>query len=154
MENLKKELSIDLKQKQKEEAIKRLEILREKGLLKNVVDDFKKESLIYYSEQTKLGGILYWCTKENNAERYVKIIEEFEKEHDVTVYHVIHTYTKYGELLNLLYVTSFEKDWEQDQQDLKENYSFCYVVDLDDKIFSEFGGIGIEVANGGLIRSY
>lgn len=48
-------IKTDLRTMQKHEALKRLEILKEKGLLKNVVDDFKKNNLIYYSEQTKLG---------------------------------------------------------------------------------------------------
>ena len=147
-------IKTDLRTMQKQEAIKRLKILRQQGLLKNVVDDFRKNNLIYYSEQTQLGGVLYWCTQANGANRFVKVIEEFEQEHNATVYHAIHCYTEFGELLNLLYVSDYEEEWQQDRQDLKENYSFCYVVNLDAEIFSEFGSVGINIVNGGLIRIY
>ena len=147
-------IKTDLRTMQKQEALKRLEILKEKGLLKNVVDDFKKNDLIYYSEQTKMGGILYYCTQSNGADKYVKIIEEFEKEHNAIVYHAIHIFTEFGELLNLLYVSSYDEEYEQDKQDLKENYVFSYVINLDDEIFSEFGSIGYEIKSGGLIRTY
>lgn len=56
-------------------------------------------------------------------------------------------------MLNLLYVNAYEEEWERDKQDLKENYSFSYVVNLDDEIFSEFGSIAFEVKSGGLIRT-
>ena len=131
-----KKIKTDLRTMQKQEALKRLEILKEKGLLKNVVDDFKKNDLIYYSEQTKMGGILYYCTQSNGADKYVKIIEEFEKEHNAIVYHAIHIFTEFGELLNLLYVSSYDEEYEQDKQDLKENYAFSYVVNLNDEMFS------------------
>ena len=127
-----KKIKTDLRTMQKQEALKRLEILKEKGLLKNVVDDFKKNDLIYYSEQTKMGGILYYCTQSNGADKYVKIIEEFEKEHNAIVYHAIHIFTEFGELLNLLYVSSYDEEYEQVKQDLKENYVFSYVINLDD----------------------
>ena len=149
-----KKIKTDLRTMQKQEALKRLEILKENGLLKNVVDDFKKNDLIYYSEQTKMGGILYYCTQSNGADKYVKIIEEFEKEHNAIVYHAIHIFTEFGELLNLLYVSSYDEEYEQDKQDLKENYVFSYVINLDDEIFSEFGSIGYEIKSGGLIRTY
>lgn len=147
-------IKTDLRTMQKQEALKRLEILKEKGLLKNVVDDFKKNDLIYYSEQTKMGGILYYCTQSNGADKYVKIIEEFEKEHNAIVYHAIHIFTEFGELLNLLYVSSYDEEYEQDKQDLKENYAFSYVVNLNDEMFSEFGSIVYKVKSGGLIRTY
>lgn len=149
-----KKIKADLRTMQKQEALKRLEILKEKGLLKNVVDDFKKNDLIYYSEQTKMGGILYYCTQSNGADKYVKIIEEFEKEHNAIVYHAIHIFTEFGELLNLLYVSSYDEEYEQDKQDLKENYAFSYVVNLNDEMFSEFGSIVYKVKSGGLIRTY
>ena len=147
-------IKTDLRTMQKQEALKRLEILKEKGLLKNVVDDFKKNDLIYYSEQTKMGGILYYCTQSNGADKYVKIIEEFEKEHNAIVYHAIHIFTEFGELLNLLYVSSYDEEYEQDKQDLKENYAFSYVVNLNDEMFSEFGSIVYKVKSGGFIRTY
>lgn len=145
----------NLKELQKNEAIMRLEILNKRyGLMKNVVDDFKKNNLLYYSEQTRLGGILYWCTKENGAENFVEKVKEFEEEHNATVYHVIHCHTEFGELLNLMYVSENQEEWEQDKQDLLENYCFVYSYNLYYERCSEFGEVGINVVNGGLIRTY
>ena len=95
MQKLKEKTSIDFKTKQKNECLERLLILKEKGLLRNVVDDFKRNKLLYYSEQTKLGGILYWLTKDNRAERFENIVNAFEKENNAIVYHVIHCYTDF-----------------------------------------------------------
>lgn len=146
-------IETDLKQLQKSEAIKRLEILNKKGLVDYVTKDFKKNDLLYYSEQTRLGGILYWCTKENGAENYLDKVKDFEKEHNAVVYHVIHCYTTFGEILNLMYVSENQEEWEQDRQDLEENYSFTYCYNLDDEWCSEFGSIGIGTRAGGIIRT-
>ena len=143
----------ELRDKQKQEAIKRLEILsRNYGLVKDVVNDYKRSNLLYYSEQTKLGGILYWCTKENGAERFETLVREFEEEHNVIVYHVIHCYTSFGELLNLMYISENEEVWEQDVEDLKNGYTLAYAYNLDNDLFSEFGSIAITGKSGGMIR--
>ena len=154
MPKVEEKTNIDLIQKQKIECIERLKILKEKGLLNEVVKDFEKNNLIYYSEQSYLGGILYYCTQSNGADKFVKLIEEFEEEHKAKVYHAIHCYTEYGELLNLMYVSAYKDEWEQDKQDLKDNYVFSYVINLDEEVFSEFGSIGYEIKSGGLVRTY
>lgn len=84
----------------------------------------------------------------------MKIIEKFEEKHNAKVFHLIHCFSEFGELLNLLYVSNYDEEWEQDKQELKENYSFSYVVNLEDECFSEFGSIGYDVKCGGLIRTY
>ena len=146
-------MDTELKQRQKAEAIKRLNILKDKfGLLKNVVDDFEKENLLYYSEQTRLGGMLYWCTKDNGVENLENIVKDSELTQNSIVYHAIHTYTEFGELFSMLYVSPDEEEWEHDIEDLIDSYPLIYCKNLDDDFCSEFGCIGIKGMSGGLIR--
>lgn len=145
----------ELKKEQKVEAIERLKILNKNfELLKNVVNDFEKKDLLYFSEQTSLGGILYWCTKENGYNEYVDLIKKFEEENNAIVYHAIHCYTEFGELLNLLYVSQHKSEWKMDRTDLIKGVPFAYCYNLDDEWCSEFGSISIAGRTGGIIRKY
>ena len=71
---------IDLRELQKEEALKRMQMM---NLLPEVVDNFKKHQELYKSEFT---GVLYWLNEEEKA-----IVEEFEKTYGGMVFHIIKT---------------------------------------------------------------
>ena len=129
------------------EAVNRM---RKLGLYNQVINEFKNDQVVEYSEPTKLGGILYWVS--NNPE-WEQEIMKFESEYNGLVYHVIHSYTEFGELLNLLYVSDYEDEWEMENDDIEDGYVFSYVVNLDNPMFSEFGTIGVREAAGGLIRT-
>lgn len=131
------------RQLQKQEALVRL---RTMNLHPNVVNEFEKENLVYYSDPM---GILYWV--DNNPE-YVKLIKEFEEKYNAYVYHCILSHTQFGELLSMLYVSDYEEEWEDDRQDLKDGYPYAYVSNITDPWCSEIGGIGIKEQWGGLVR--
>ncbi len=80
-------------------------------------------------------------------------ISEFEEKHNVTVYHVIYTNTSFGKLLNYMYVSNNQDEWELDIDDIKQGYALVYVNNLSDDNCSEFGSIGIKNVFGGLIRT-
>lgn len=126
----------------KQEAIERMKLL---GLHKNVIREFEKENILNLSEH---GGMLYWLTTAQQIQ-----VEEFEEEHNAVVYHIIHDYTEFGELLTLLYVSDYEEEWEYDRDDLHEGYPLAYVVNLDDNSLSEFGSVGVIEQFGGLVRT-
>lgn len=143
----------DLKQLQKQEAINRLRLLQTKyGLLENVINEFEKEDILYYSEyiNKQCPAILYWV---NNKEEYAQAIKKFEEEHNALVYHSILTHTVFGALLTLLYVTEEKELWQEDKEQLQEGLPLAYVVNLDDDNCSEFGGIQITGAMGGILRT-
>lgn len=143
----------DLKQLQKQEAINRLRLLQTKyGLLENVINEFEKEDILYYSEyiNKQCPAILYWV---NNKEEYAQAIKKFEEEHNALVYHSILTHTVFGALLTLLYVTEEKELWQEDKEQLQEGLPLAYVVNLDDDNYSEFGGIQITGAMGGILRT-
>lgn len=123
------------------ECLERMEILK---LSKQCISAFKSGKIC----ESESIGALYEVNEEEQ-----EIIDEFEKEHNgYKVYHLIHNITDFGELYSIFYVSTNEDEWEQDKQDLKENYAFVYVYNKDDEFCSEFGSIAIKKNIGGLIR--
>lgn len=130
------------KTKQKTEALARMKLLK---LYSNIIKEFEKEDILNLSEN---GGFLYWLTDEQKS-----YVEEFEKKYNALVYHVIHDYTAFGELLTFLYVSDYEDEWETDREELSDGYAFAYIKNLDDDCCSEFGGICFKTQYGGLVRT-
>ena len=128
------------KELQMEEAIKRMKMLK---LHKNVINEFKEGQL----NMSENGGILYWVD-----DTYLPKIREIEKKYNLVVYHVIHDFTYFGDILTLLYVSKDEEEWEMDRQDLIDGYPCAYVINLDDDYCSEFGSVEIVPQIGGLKR--
>jgi len=128
------------REKQKMEAIERMKFLR---LHENVLHEFVNENKLNLSEN---GGILFWLNKKQEEE-----VKAFEAKCEVVVYHVIHSYTEFGELLAMLYVSKSSDEWECDREDLKQGYPFAYVKNFSGG--SEIGVIGIKRQNGGLMRT-
>lgn len=123
------------------ECLERMEILK---LSKQCISAFKNGK-IWESESI---GALYEVNEEEQ-----EIINNFEKEHEgYKVYHLIHNITEFGELYNIFYVSNVEDEWEQDKEDLKQNYAFVYVYNKSADWCSEFGSIAIKKNIGGLIR--
>lgn len=142
----------DLKQLQKTEAIERLKILQDKfELMETVTKEFEKEDTLYYSEYVnkQCPAILYWIS---NKEDYEKAIKQFEKKHNVLVYHTILTRTTFGKLLTLLYVSANQDEWKRDRDELTEGLPCVYVMNLNDDDCSEFGCVQIAGAMGGITR--
>lgn len=143
------EIEKTLKEKQKEEALKRMRMLQ---LLPNVIKDFEKKNKVYYSERQNkfFNAVLYWV---DNEKKYVDVVNEFEKKHNCLVYHCQLTHMEFGDCLSLLYVSENENEWSQDKKDIKEGYAFVYVANLDTPSYSEFGTIGIKPSQGGVLRT-
>ena len=127
----------------KTEAINRMKVL---GLFEPCIKAFKDRDEVQLSEMT--GGLYEFS---NDKELTAKV-KEFENEHNALVYHVIHTFTQFGELYNFLYVSDYEEDWEIDNEDIKDNYVISYVWNKDDEWCSEFGTIMVKQKFGGLVR--
>lgn len=130
------------KTKQKQEAIERMKMLKLHG---NVIREFDKEGIVNLSEN---GGFLFWLDSDQQA-----IVDDFEKEHNALVYHVIRSFTEFGELYALLYVSKDEDEWEYDREDIQHGIALAYVKNIDDDFCSEFGSIGIKPQFGGLVRT-
>ena len=129
-------------EEKKKEALERMRML---NLYPNIIREFEKENILNMSEN---GGFLYWL--DDQQKEYVS---EFETEHEALVYHVIHNYTEFGELLTFLYVSDSKDEWGFDRADLKDGYACAYVKNLDEEAFSEFGSIAFKQQFGGLVRT-
>ena len=143
----------DLRQLQKTEATHRLQLLEKLYKMHpNVLAEFKRDETIYYSEtiNKSFSGILYWL---NNIPKYVDAVKEIEQQYNIYVYHCILSHTEFGDVLDMLFVSSAQEEWEQELEELKTGYveSYCYILDGDG---SEFGTIKIKGVNGGLTREY
>jgi len=128
-------------ERKKQEALERMKML---NLFENAIKEFQQESKVNMSEC----GFLYWLDDDQT-----KMVSEFETEHDALVYHVIHNYTEFGELLTFFYVSDHEEEWEYDRADLKDGYACAYVKNLDEDAFSEFGSVAFKEQFGGLVRT-
>ena len=135
--------SMMFSEKMKEEAIQRMRILK---LYSTVLQDFAANERINYSFSNF--GFLYWLDKDMEER-----VRRFEEKYGYLVYHVIDNPTSIGRMHSYLYVSSNEEEWEQDRQDLKDGCPIVYVENVDDELLSEFGSIGIEPRNGGVIRT-
>jgi len=130
------------KKEMKNEAIKRMKILR---LHQNVLDDFINENKLNKSDSPL--GALYWLD-----EKELEMVKDFENKHNVIVYHIIHTFSNLGETYELLFITKEKEEWEAEKVDLKNGFALAQVIVMDYSPDSEMGYIGIENINGGLVR--
>lgn len=145
----------ELREKQKQEAIKRLEILQSEYMLhKNVLNEFKADETIYYSENFGgyMQGILYWL---HNKDEFVKVVKEIEEKRNIYVYHcILNHYRDDGDVLTMLYISEDEEYWENERQELKEGCPCIYEHSFSFPEFSEFGSTEITGVNGGINRLY
>ena len=131
------------KAEQKEEAIKRLRILK---VHPNVIKEFQYDNpLINCSYK----GILYWI----RDERWEEIISKFEADYNAVVYHAIFTPTGFGDLLTLLYVSEHVEEWAADNEELEHGFAYAYVANLTNDICSEIGRVCVEPRFGGVVRT-
>ena len=128
-------------ERKKQEALERMKLL---NIYPNAIKEFMQENTVNMSEC----GFLYWLDDEQK-----KMVSEFETEHNALVYHVIHNFTEFGELLTFFYVSDYEEEWKCDRADLKDGYACAYVKNLDEEAFSEFGSIAFKQQFGGLVRT-
>lgn len=153
-------LDKQLKEEMKQEAIKRLGLMRAQGLMPCVFNKFKKKkSDLYFSEYNGLGGALFYLTDEtsvymNDKPVYLMpYVKRFEEEYDALVYHATVEKTPFGICLDLFYVSSSKEEWNYDTYDIVDKRPYVYVYNLTIPEFSEFGSISYDVVGGGLVRT-
>ena len=143
----------ELREKQKQEALKRLEILQNEYLVhRNVLKEFKEDGTIYYSENFGgfYSGILYWL---HNRKDFINIVSEIEEKENIFVYHCILNHYKDVDVLSMLYISADEENWEYERNQLKDDgYVGAYLYNFYDIENNGFGNILITSVNGGLDR--
>lgn len=124
----------------KEEAILRM---RDLDLYKPVVSDFKNGGKLYMSE---FGGVIYDLNEE--AKEAVRRTSEYG-----LPYHVVRSnHPEIGDMYAVLFVSNYKEDWDNDIFNPKDPYVFANVYNSSMGI-DKMGTIGVELANGGLVRT-
>lgn len=131
------------RENKKVEAIKRMKALK---LFGPCIKAFEERNEVQLSEMT--GGLYEFSA---DAELNAKV-KAFEEEYNALVYHVIRTFTEFGELYSFMYVSDYESEWELDNEDIADGYSMAYVWNKNDDWCSEFGSIAVREKFGGLVR--
>lgn len=122
----------ELKQLQKEEAIKRLEILKFKyGLQENVIKEFSKSGTIFYSEHNCY--TMQWSIRIISKDKdFETAIKEFELDNNALVYYAIfEPPTNRGLELNMLYVSEDKWNWKNETEELLEGEPLTYDKNFD-----------------------
>ena len=116
-------------QKQVEESKQRIELL---GL------EPRFSEKLYISDRYMIREV------KDKEKELIKAINEFEKEYNAYVYHIVYNDTNIGQLYTMLYVSSHEEEWASDRADIKEKQLYAYVWNRTDNYCSEIGLVGIE----------
>lgn len=136
-------MNISINEK-KTEAIKRMKMMR---IIPGAIKQFKDKNQIMVSEPP-FGG-LYWIEDELQI-----TIKEFEEKNNALVYLVVRAFTNLGKMDSLLFVGDYKKDWEMENEDIKDGIVFSYTINYDMPDCSEMGSIGFRSIGGGVLRIY
>jgi len=130
---------ITMREKQKAEAVKRLELM---GIREDVRKKFEENDTVMFcnNEQYRLAD-----------EQMAAEICQFEQEHDATVFLAVRMFSMFGDLDALLFVGKYEEEWEFEQEDLKAGYAMSYTINRDYPDCSEMGSISFRVTEDGAI---
>lgn len=131
------------REEKKTEAIKRMKAL---GLFGPCVKAFEKRDEVQLSEST--GGLYEF---HDNAQLN-EIIKRVEQQFNCLIYHVVHSYTNFGELYSCMMVSDYEEEWEMEMEDINDNIVFCWVENINIPEYSEMGSIAVQNRFGGLVR--
>ena len=137
---------MNIREKQKEHAVKCIETLTKRYNLNPNLLKYFKEDKIYYTE-TIIPGI--WASMDNITydEKYVKAVRSFEKCYGALVYHAILT----GTMFSMLYVGKDESDWEYGSPTPDSDWVMAAVYDMETGDV-EIGDIKLSVASQTLVR--
>lgn len=128
---------------QKKEASKRMEKI---GFPEWMIGEFRNRGIVAVTETD--GSVRPMSMKE------ISLIRAFENEHDAIAYHVVKSKTNLGIMYSILYVSTEMEEWEYDMEDLEAGQALAYVVNVTYPDCSEFGSIGIEQRNCGVVRTW
>lgn len=81
----------------------------------------------------------------------IRAINNFEKNYNAYVYHIIYTKSNFGNLYSMLYVSNNTEEWKANRKDLQNKECYAYVYNKSDEVCSEIGLIGVEKADTNLL---
>ena len=147
----------------KQEALKRLEILKHFGMSFTApIRQFKNEDEIgIFENQGSFADAVYYGLNMNTGDEgfYDNLkaaVTEFENGGENKVYLILVTHTVMGTLCDFFYVGDNEKSWSREKARLAKGIQQIYCYNMDEPLYSEFGDIGFvpSPAYGGIKREY
>ena len=131
-----------MKEKMKQEAVERMEML---GISPTAIKIFEEDGEVGLSVSPAFP--ICEITPE-----YKKLIDKWEEKTGSMAYHAIYNGADVGALLSILFVSSDEEEWELDKRDMEAGCPMAYVFNLDIPEFSEYGSISVKNVDGILER--
>jgi len=81
-------------------------------------------------------------------------VEDYERDNNVYVYHVIQVNTNYGMIYMYLYVPTDDDTWEDENEDIDNGLVLCYACDISNPSLSQKGEISFKTIFGALRRIF
>lgn len=130
-----------MKDELKQEAIKRLEILK---LDSKIIKDFKDNNKVYVSKIKETGTEIIFDSK------IVDMIKIFEQEKTIKIYHVV----IFDSQMYMLAIHKHKEEWKKEKLYLKKGWVTVVLFDTPKEGVIEFiaRDVGIEVENGKIKR--
>lgn len=130
-----------MKDELKQEAIKRLEILK---LDSKIIKDFKDNNKVYVSKIKETGTEIIFDSK------IVDMIKIFEQEKTIKIYHVV----IFDSQMYILAIHKHKEEWKKEKLYLKKGWVTVVLFDTSKEGVIEFiaRDVGIEVENGKIKR--
>lgn len=130
-----------MKDELKQEAIKRLEILK---LDSKIIKDFKDNNKVYVSKVKETGTEIIFDNK------IVDMIKIFEQEKTIKIYHVV----IFDSQMYMLAIHKHKEEWKKEKLYLKKGWVTVILFDTSKEGVIEFiaRDVGIEVENGKIKR--
>lgn len=113
------------------------------GIMEQVQKKYRDSGEIYMS---KFGGILY--NLDEDAKKAIAIVQKDGN----FPYHVVVSHTMIGDMYAVLYSSQDSTEWDSER--FTDGSCLAYVYNATYPECSEYGPIGIQSANGGIIRTY
>ncbi len=127
------------------EAMMRMKKLR---IWNEAIKSFRKHDLVLVTEPPI--GAVYTMEPELEAE-----VRKFEEAHNALVYMVVRSFTTFGKMDSLLFVSDYEEEWSMDREDIDDGIVMTYTINWDMPDCSEMGSIAVkQTPAGGLLRAF
>lgn len=139
------------KEEIKQEVLERMKIL---NLEEKVIRRFKEENTLCKSMEIHTSKEIVIRTRyirDNEKE----IINQFENETNLFVYHIIKSFNNVETIFDLLYISQNKEEWEKEKEELKNGSTKSNTIKvIDNKIISsEIKTIGIKSILGGVVKT-
>ena len=137
--------------------------IKERLTIMGVAPMFRKRALqgdvpIFERQNAMFSDVHYSLKLNKGEEPYTSLalkVEELKLKYNCHTYLIQLTHFEFGDVYSFFYVPLNEEElWEEDKQNLKENYSYVYAFNIDEPMYSEFGEIMFKKGSmGGIVRT-